>query len=244
MEAVQYDPDPNDEEGTGLGTLDFNKLIPMPQSLMIEAGSSTEQGIEIYLTAVNPNTRDYDLPKMPKDKFNQLVSDLNAERLFAMYRTRLSDEEIQGATKYCSLEKLIDAGKQAIDNMLNYGATTWYDWSIKNWGTKWNSYDNWKDNDKEFQFSTAWSAPHPVLDALAKKYPDVGITHEWADEDLGHNCGLSKYKNGKCYMLTNMDDIENNETTIKRKIRFAAEAWGYDADQILEEYADQFDEEE
>ena len=24
-----YDPNPDDEEGTGFGTLDFNKLIPM-----------------------------------------------------------------------------------------------------------------------------------------------------------------------------------------------------------------------
>ena len=86
MEAVQYDPNPEDEENTGLGTLDFNKLIPMPPSLMIEAGSSTEQGIEIYLTAVNPHTKDYDLPKMPEVKFNKLVSNLNAERRFTVYK--------------------------------------------------------------------------------------------------------------------------------------------------------------
>lgn len=95
MEAVQYDPNPDDEEGTGFGTLDFNKLIPMPPSLMIEAGSSTEQGIEIYLTAVNPDTPDYDLSKMPKDKFDRLVSDLNAERRFTLYKSRLSDSRTE-----------------------------------------------------------------------------------------------------------------------------------------------------
>ena len=93
MEAVQYDPNQDDEENTGLGTLDFNKLIPMPPSLMIEVGSSTEQGIEIYLTAVNPHTKDYDLPKMPENKFKKLVSDLNAERRFTVYKPSLSDEE-------------------------------------------------------------------------------------------------------------------------------------------------------
>ena len=219
MEAVQYDPNPDDEEGTGFGTLDFNKLIPMPPSLMIEAGSSTEQGIEIYLTAVNPDTPDYDLPKMPKDKFDRLVSDLNAERRFTMYKPSLSEGEIQKYTMYSSFGKLADTGKQAIDNLLKYGATTWYDWCIKNWGTKWNSYDSWKGDDKGFQFSTAWSAPHPVLDALAKKYPDVRITHEWADEDIGQNCGRCEFENGECVYDWEPDSH-------KEAIEFATGVWG------------------
>ena len=127
MNAVMFDPNPDDEENTGFGTLDFNKLIPMPPALMIEAGSSTEQGIEIYLTAVNPNAPDYDLPKMPEDKFKKLVNDLNVERRFTLYKPYLSDEEIRKYTQYSSFGKLADTGKQAIDNLLNYGATTWYD---------------------------------------------------------------------------------------------------------------------
>lgn len=219
MEALMYDPNPDDEEGTGFGTLDFNKLIPMPPSLMIEAGSSTEQGIEIYLTAVNPNAPDYDLPKMPEDRFEKLVNDLNAERRFSLYKPYLSEEEVQKYTRYSSFGKLADTGKQAINNMINYGATTWYDWSIKNWGTKWNSYDSWKGDDKGFQFSTAWSAPHPVLDALAKKYPDVRITHEWADEDIGQNCGRCEFENGECVYDWEPDSH-------KEALEFATGVWG------------------
>ena len=219
METVQYNPNPDDEEGTGFGTLDFKKLIPMPPSLMIEAGSSTEQGIEIYLTAVNPNAPDYDLPKMPEDRFEKLVNDLNAERRFSLYKPYLSEEEVQKYTRYSSFGKLADTGKQAINNMINYGATTWYDWSIKNWGTKWNSYDSWKGDDKGFQFSTAWSAPHPVLDALAKKYPDVRITHEWADEDIGQNCGRCEFENGECVYDWEPDSH-------KEALEFATGVWG------------------
>ena len=219
MNAVMFEPNPDDEENTGFGTLDFNKLIPMPPALMIEAGSSTEQGIEIYLTAVNPNAPDYDLPKMPEDKFKKLVSELNAERRFTLYKPYLSDEEIRKYTQYSSFGKLADTGKQAIDNLLNYGATTWYDWSIKNWGTKWNSYDAWKGDDHGFQFSTAWSAPHPVLDALAKKYPDVRITHEWADEDIGQNCGRCEFENGECVY----DWVPGSH---KEALEFATGVWG------------------
>ncbi len=219
MEAVMYDPKTEDEDVSGPGTFDFNKLIPMPPSLMIEAGSSTERGIEIYLTAVNPNAPDYDLPKMPEDRFEKLVNDLNAERRFSLYKPYLSEEEVQKYTRYSSFGKLADTGKQAINNMINYGATTWYDWSIKNWGTKWNSYDSWKGDDKGFQFSTAWSAPHPVIEALAKRYPDVFITHEWADEDIGQNCGMREYENGEC-------SYEYEPSSRKDAIEYATRVWG------------------
>ena len=219
MEAVQYDPDPNDKENTGFGTLDFNKLIPMPPSLMIEAGSSTEQGIEIYLTAVNPDTPDYHLPKMPEDDFNKLVGDLNAERRFTMYKPRLSDKEIQKYTQYSSFEKLADTGKQAIDNLLNYGATTWYDWCVNNWGTKWNSYDSWKDDENGFQFSTASSAPHPILEELTTRFTGVYFTHEWADEDIGQNCGRREYLNGECVGVYEPE-------THKEAVEFATGVWG------------------
>ena len=36
----------NDEYG--IGTIDFNKIIPMPESLHIEAGSRTDQGLKAY----------------------------------------------------------------------------------------------------------------------------------------------------------------------------------------------------
>ena len=97
MEAVQYDPNPEDEENTGLGTLDFNKLIPMPPSLMIEAGSSTEQGIEVYLTAVNPNAPDYDLPKMAEDKFKRTARNImgSIQALKCTSQTRFTTQRWQ-----------------------------------------------------------------------------------------------------------------------------------------------------
>lgn len=219
MAAVMVDPDPGNPEETGPGTIDFDKLIPMPKSLMIEAGSSTEHGIEIYLTAVNPDTPDYDLPKMDKERFDSLLSALNGERRFTRYRPQLSEEDISKYTRYSSFEKLADTGKQAIDNLLKYGATTWYDWCVNNWGTKWNAYDQYTGQDDGFQFSTAWSAPHPVLEELTTRFPGVYITHEWADEDIGQNCGRREYLNGEC-----VGDWEPE--TRKEAIEFATGVWG------------------
>lgn len=36
----------NDE--VGVGSIDFNKIIPMPESLNIESGSATERGYKAY----------------------------------------------------------------------------------------------------------------------------------------------------------------------------------------------------
>ncbi len=221
LQSIMYDPKPDDEENTGPGTIDFGKLIPMPKSLMIEAGSTTTRGIEIYLTAVNPDTEDYDLPKMPKDKFDELVNALNGERIFYKYNPSLSEEEIRSATEYHSFGICADLGKQAITNFQNYGATTWYDWSVRNWGTKWNSYDPYKEDDHSLVFSTAWSAPHPVVEALSKKFPDVSFHHEWADEDIGYNCGSMDYRNGEVVSAFEPESM-------KEAIAFANRVWGYD----------------
>lgn len=41
LEAIRYDD-------LGIGSVDFNKIIPMPESLNIEAGSQTSTGLKAY----------------------------------------------------------------------------------------------------------------------------------------------------------------------------------------------------
>jgi hypothetical protein len=61
------------------------------------------------------------------------------------------------------------------------GVKTWYDWSTKNWGTKWNACEPEigpiTPRDPEFnlasvviEFRTAWSAPIPILKRLRATY--------------------------------------------------------------------------
>lgn len=76
----------------------------------------------------------------------------------------------------------------------------WYDWCIANWGTKWSAYGYEKDRDysnaEELRFLTAWAAPHPVIQRLSEMFPEIEIIHEWADEDVGMNCGRNAYYDG------------------------------------------------
>lgn len=71
-----------------------------------------------------------------------------------------------------------------------YGATNWYDWNLANWGTKWNNGPNDVERDMvvsgwmTYNFSTAWSPPTPVIDALAKKFPDLHFHLEYEEPGM------------------------------------------------------------
>ena len=121
-------------------------------------------------------------------------------------------------------------GRAAYRNLLKYGYPTWYEWSLENWGTKWNScgYEKGVDyntEDNKLEFDTAWSAPHPILQKLSEMYPDIHIKHEWADEGYGENCGTKEYYAGKCEKTYYPD-------TGKAAFEFALEVWGMDIEEF------------
>lgn len=50
----------------------------------------------------------------------------------------------------------------------------WYNWNVKNWGTKWNSQGaRWSADDTVINFDTAWSPPLPIVLELSKLFEDV-----------------------------------------------------------------------
>lgn len=103
-----------------------------------------------------------------------------------------------------------------------FGASDWYKWNIKNWGTKWNAYDIITEYN-ELEFQTAWSTPVPIFEALSKIFPNVIINVRYADEDIGSNCGSYELKNGKIISEENGD------------AQFACEMWGNDYQEYLDE---------
>lgn len=87
------------------------------------------------------------------------------------------------------------------DTRAQYGKNNWLDWSVANWGTKWNAFqfenDPEKCADDRILFVTANRAPHPVLQKLSEMFPDITMHHQWADENVGYNCGERTYKGGQ-----------------------------------------------
>ena len=58
----------------------------------------------------------------------------------------------------------------------------WYDWSVENWGTKWNAYQHStteQDYDRgevRYNFLTAWGPPVPIVHELQRRFPTLCIT--------------------------------------------------------------------
>ena len=75
----------------------------------------------------------------------------------------------------------------------------WYNWSVENWGTKWDVSDceiiDQSDYDVNYTFSTAWSPPIEWLTETAKIYPDLKF--EITYEECGCNFwGKSVFEEG------------------------------------------------
>lgn len=78
--------------------------------------------------------------------------------------------------------------------------SSWYGWSIKNWGTKWNNTPDEQVVDagsNSIRFTTAWEMPHPVLQELSRQYPDLDFHVSWTGEDTGYRTGARTYRSGE-----------------------------------------------
>ena len=203
-----------------IGSLDFNKLIPMPESLKIEEGSHTTRAIRLYLTAMNP-----DCAWLNPDHKMEQKAYLELQRLFDGENGFQSYEEIRNDITEEQIPELLQLGKQAVENKQRYGAATWYHWSMEHWGTKWNSYSGYGERvcaKNQFLFFTAWSEPEPVLQKLSERYPELEFHHQWADENYGYNLGDKVYRAGVV-----LEERPIEEGTISAK-EFAA--WLFDGE--------------
>ena len=171
------------DDEIGYGSINFNKVVPMPTELNIESGSKTNEGLKYYkdfvyvYTAFEKRTKE-DLLNIPKEK----------EEAFLKVRKDID-------------RKAWELGRQAYRNELKYGAPTWHEWTNKHWGTKWNAYGYDGGcglmEDNKISFETAWDTPKELIQKLSEKYPDVKIEVEWAVEFMGSGEGRYEYKNGE-----------------------------------------------
>lgn len=169
---------------------DFNKMIPMPESLDIESGSMTDECIIYYLTG-RCIKKIWELESEKIDLIRKLVRGDNA------WLAQIWERACKKGAEVKEDREMYTKGRIYIDNHFKYGYTTWYDWCRTNWGTKWNAYEYSEIDADTIEFETAWNAPEPVMKKLAEMYPDIEIEHKWADEDMGHNSGCCTYYKGE-----------------------------------------------
>ena len=64
----------------------------------------------------------------------------------------------------------------------------WYNWCIKNWGTKWDieaGLGGADANELFYAFDSAWSPPTEWLKKVAKKYPKLKFSLKYDEEGVG-----------------------------------------------------------
>ena len=108
--------------------IDFNNIIPMPKDLLIEASTSGEFGMQ-YIIA------------QQRKPFNS-QDDLKVIQWMEIQKEKVREEALQLGMTY-------------LRNWGKYGYPTWYEWSIANWGTKWNAFNQNFEEPNVLWFDTA-----------------------------------------------------------------------------------------
>ena len=81
-----------------------------------------------------------------------------------------------------------------INKPITFDSNHWYDWNVRNWGTKWDVAN--KDDEKfpetelsdesktylGYRFNTAWSPPVEAIYELSRQYPSAVFTLSYEEE--------------------------------------------------------------
>lgn len=161
--------------------VDFNKIVAMPECLRdFSAHSGVTSRAEMALGLLKEPTRD-------TGDIQSLTSNMHFSNA------------MRDATRPVA-EKDVNDVIRAIKNYAECGFITWYEWAIQNWDTKWNAYqqpdEGFEDGATEFEFQTAWSHPYDLITKISEANPAVRFDVQFADEDLGSNCGTYSIKDG------------------------------------------------
>ena len=222
-------------------SFDFNKIIPIPKTLSITSGGNDIKAMQYALLKMNSSQLEKTIHKLKETKINfygdyfskiyinkkYTLEELEsvAEKFEQQLKDNKKDHFEEVDYKDLGIKNFEDLGNTYINNIINYGADSWYDWCVDNWGTKWNASNTYIINDNEIEFETAWSCPVNLFKKLSEQFKDVKIYVDFADEDIGSNCGQIIFSNGELEEYFDMDGDQD----------FALDTWGYDKDEYYQE---------
>lgn len=218
---------------------DFNKIIPKPKTMGITSGGNDKVAMQYAISKKSPKER-LELKKLLENKktsfygnyYEKIYGHKITKEEMEKEKDKFENQTLKGKDidfenidyKSLRIESFEDLGNTYLNNIIQYGCDSWYDWCCKYWGTKWNSSGALIVDNNTYEFDTAWSTPYEVLVELSKQFPNSKISVDYADEDIGNNCGGYILKNGKLIAEYYGDDD------------FALDLWGYDEEMKKEFY--------
>lgn len=228
--------------------LDFNKIAPMPKEMDLIENDIPRLAVEAFcLFELKFSIKEitdfkekygfytfFDKPGSSRVDYANKIAGQIAKQLeywkdgFPVTTSTGKDPYPFYPKTLKTLDDYIAFGKLLYAHLMNFGALSWYRWNINNWGTKWGACDancqgpfHFDDHAEiEYCFETAWSTPIKFFEKLSQKYPEVNIKIDFADEDIGRNCGTLSFLAG-IYKKTTPDHPRN----------FANALWGHDLDE-------------
>ena len=102
--------------------------------------------------------------------------------------------------------------KHIMSHAKNSSNSDWYSWSNKNWGTKWDTYEEHLTHEKEYthySFESAWGSPSEWVQKVSRKFPHLKFNVTWAEE--GGDGGRYMFHGGDLFYETSMSDKEWRE---------------------------------
>ena len=145
-----------------------------------------------------------------RERFHELATQNGKlEILKNLYPTPA--ELVDTPSGYFGGDKQAEVERMNAQNLEKYGSKDWYDWNIKNWGTKWGDCETWVDDSQEdtlYGFDTAWSPPIEGLTHISSMFPTLDFILTYSEEGMGYY-GITVIQNG-AYDDTceNVEDIE------------------------------------
>lgn len=140
----------------------FNAIIPRPKELNIIEGSVTSMAKD-YLSEASQASTPEQLKEL-KEKWRIKAAFASCDEFTGF------DDDAKFGRGY---EAFIKYANVVADNISRFGYPTWYDWNVKNWGTKWDASSvelTQKGKLLIFEFETAWAPPVPVFEYIAEHF--------------------------------------------------------------------------
>jgi len=153
-------------------------------------------------------------------------------RITAMFFSTETDDP-----EYQELLKKYEANKA------KYNHTTWYDWCIENWSTKWSPrIEEWTINDYPngseiyAYYETAWSPADGLIREVSKQFPTLLFTVSSDEEGRSFSCVMAFSKGeivaeAGCELDANKvpEQFREAYARIDKEIKSGVSAVGYDA---------------
>ena len=127
---------------------------------------------------------------------------------------------------------------------LQFRGNNWYDWNVRNWGTKWDACDTYvgrtDDLSASVSFQTAWSPPEPIFRALAEQFPNLKFDISY-EEEQGWGGELTA-ENGELTLVEEWDIPNSHAEYVARDREDSCNcAWADDKDDWYDDCPNQQD---